>query len=121
MNFRLGEHRNNTTLATVLIITIPFRSHILLKSRALGLCLLQPKQEIEYISALNITPAIKTRRPQLHNILYFSPSLKSLTFYGPPSPSSARFCDTRISTYTILCTSLAYKKRVLRIHPNKWI
>ena len=32
----------------------------------------------------NITAAVETRPPQLHNLLYFSPSLPSLTFCGPP-------------------------------------
>ena len=46
----------------------------------------------------NITGAIETHPSQLHNLLYFSPSLPSLTFCRPPPPSFARFCDSRISS-----------------------
>ena len=43
---------------TALIIAITFKSHLLFESRALGLSLLQPKQEIEHISASSITAAV---------------------------------------------------------------
>ena len=57
------------------------------------------QKEIVYISASTIAAAVETHPPQSHNLLYFSPSLPSLTFYGPLPPSLAsRFCDTRISS-----------------------
>ena len=50
----------------------------------------------------NITATVEIRPPQgppqLHNLLYLSPSLSFLTFCRPPPPSFARFCDTRISS-----------------------
>ena len=77
-----------------LILATPFKSHIIFKDRALGSSLLHQK-EIAYISASKITTAVETRPPQLHDLLYFSPSLPSLSFYEPPSPSSATVCETR--------------------------
>ena len=73
----------------------------------------QPKQEIEYISAFNITAAVETRPSQLHSFLYFTPPPPSLTSYVPPPPSSARFCDTRICLniffFVLFFCSLAHR------------
>ena len=46
------------------------------------------QKEIECISVSNITAAVETHPLQLHNLLYISPSLTSLTFYGPPPRAS---------------------------------
>ena len=57
-----------------------------------------------YISASNIRAGVETRPPQLRNVLYFSCSIPSLTFYGSPHPSFVRFCDTRISILELCAT-----------------
>ena len=46
--------------------------------------------DTEYIAPYSIRAGVETIRhgPQLHNLLNFSPALPTLTFYGPPSPSS---------------------------------
>ena len=81
-----------------LILAIPFKSHILFKSRVLCLSLLSQNRRLS-ISLLSILqPLLKPALPS-YTIFFISlpPSLPpSLTFYGPPPPSSARFCDTRI-------------------------
>ena len=56
------------------------------------------QKKIEYISASNIRAGFETFPLQVHNWICFSPTLPFLTFYGPPPPSYARFCDTRISS-----------------------
>ena len=73
-----------------LIKATPFKSHSVRVD--------SNQKEIEYISASNITAAVETHPPQLHNLLYFSPFLPLLTFYGPLRLSFLRFCDTSIST-----------------------
>ena len=82
-----------------LILAIPFRSHILFKSRALCLSLLSQNRRLS-ISLLSILqPLLKPALPS-YTIFFISlpppPPPPSLTFYGPPPPSSARFCNTRI-------------------------
>ena len=59
------------------------------------------QKDTEYISASNIragiwNPPLPTPTSFM-TVLYFSPVLPSLTFYGPFSPSLARLCDTRTS------------------------
>ena len=82
-----------------LILAIPFKSHILFKSRALCLSLLSQNRRLS-ISLLSILrPLLKPALPS-YTIFFISlppsPPPPSLTFYGPPPPSSARFCNTRI-------------------------
>ena len=43
--------------------------------------------EIEYVSASIIRTGVETHPPQLHNLLYFAPTLPSLTFCVLPSLS----------------------------------
>ena len=63
---------------------------ILFKARALGSNLIH-MQEIEYISASNIRPAL------LSYMICFISLLSSHSLWASP-PSFARFCDTRISS-----------------------
>ena len=69
-----------------LIIATPFKSHILFKARALGSSLLQPKGDWVYLCFQYYSHWWNPPFGQLHNLLYFSPSQQSLTFYGPPPP-----------------------------------
>lgn len=55
------------------------------------------QREIEYFSPAipNIRAIVKTGPSPLHNLLYFSPTLPSLTFLPTTqSPSLVRFCNT---------------------------
>ena len=64
-------------------MTTLHRSQALFKARALGSRLFQAKEK-ECISPFNTRAVVKTR-PHL-NLLYFSLTIPSLRFYGPPSP-----------------------------------
>ena len=73
--------------------------------------------DTEYIAPYSIRAGVETIRhsPQLHNLLNFSPALPTLTFYGPPSPRFARFCDTRIFTIRhIILVSKEHAKHNLK-------
>ena len=49
--------------------------------------------------SVQIRAGVETLPPQLRNLPYLSPALPSLTFYGSPTPSFARFCDTYIFSF----------------------
>ena len=73
--------------------------------------------DTEYIAPYSIRAGVEIIRhsPQLHNLLNFSPALPTLTFYGPPSPRFAMFCDTRIFTIRhIILVSKEHAKHNLK-------
>ena len=58
------------------------------------------QMEMEYFSPVipNIRAIVKTCPSLLHNLLYFSPTLSSLTFLPATQPPNlARFCSPHIS------------------------
>ena len=69
-----------------LIIATPFKSHVLFSNQGNVFEFTPTSRRLIFISAANIKAGVEIRRPQSHNLLYFSRALPSLTLYGllPP-------------------------------------
>ena len=67
------------------------------------------QKEINYISPSNIRTSVETRSPKLQNLFQFSPPSIPDILWALPTPSFARFCETRISSNSWLLTFIGLR------------